>query len=339
MDGARAVHRVVDHVVEKLAFLDGAVSPGVVHQGAPRRVDDRRVRLHEGELLVADDGVGPGDVQTNRVTAPEQLLRFGDRLGPEAGGDLGDVVADVVHQQPAALTEQRDGALGHLLADAPEPVEAQAGALHIEAADHPRVATVGHPIEGIGALHGGHPLRDGVFGHRVHVHGGDGDQHPVAGGAGDVDLVEPHAPPRHDPQFVGSGVEVVGKRRAVGDDGDHALRVRRGQVGRQIFHGGELAQSTDACLTGVAAEFRVVQLAADVDAHGPVILPRRRFLCMRAPADRRSPRVAPCGWRHARETVRGRYEQVLAAPGVAVIALKSRPLSLLSKPLGQRPID
>ena len=33
------------------------------------------------------------------------------------------------------------------------------------------------------------------------------------------------------------------------------------------------------------------------------------------------------------------YEQVLAAPGVAGMAAKSRPLSLLSKPFGQRPME
>ena len=54
---------------------------------------------------------------------------------------------------------------------------------------------------------------------------------------------------------------------------------------------------------------------------------------------RRDPRVAPCGWRHARETVRVRYEQVLAAPGVDVIVRKSRPLSSLSKPFGHLPIE
>ena len=293
VDGARAVHRIVHHVVEQLALLDGAMGAGVVHQGAARGIDHRRVRLHEGELLVADDRVGPGDVHAHGVAAPEQLFRFRHRLAPEAGGQLADVVADVVHQQPAARAQERDGPLGHLLADAPEPVQAEAGALHVVAADHARVAGVGHPVEGIGALHGGHPLRDRVLGHRVHVHGGDRDRHAVAGGAGKVDLVEPDAPARHDPKVVGSGVEIVGEEGAVRDHGDQAGRVGGGQRGGQLLDVGKLAQAGDPRPAGVGGEFRVLQLAADVDAHGPVIVPRRRILCMPAPPGRRWSRRVP----------------------------------------------
>ena len=280
MDGARSVDRIVHDVVVELALFDGAVRRNVVHQGAARRVDQRCVRLHEGELLVADDGIGPGDVQAHRVATPEQLFRFRYRRGPEAGGEPVDVLADIVHQQPAAVAEQGERAFGDLLADAPEPVEAQAGALHVEAADDPRVAAVRHPVEGVGALHGGQPLRDGVFGHRVHVHGSDGDQHAAARGAGDVDLIEADPPSRHDPQLAGGGVEVVGERGAVGDDGDHAGRVRGGEVGGQLPHLGEPRQGLQPRSAGVAGELRIVQLAADVDAHGPVILPGRRALCM-----------------------------------------------------------
>ena len=72
-------------------------------------------------------------------------------------------------------------------------------------------------IERIYPLEGGHPLGDGIFGHGVHMHRGDGYNDPMAGGGGDIDLVEAHAPAGDDAQIAGGFVKFIGIQRRTGD--------------------------------------------------------------------------------------------------------------------------
>ena len=76
-------------------------------------------------------------------------------------------------------------------------------------ADDREVASVGEVIEGIDPLEGGHPLGNGVFGDRVHVNRRHGDDHTVARGPWDIDLVKTDAPAGDDAQILGRFVKFV----------------------------------------------------------------------------------------------------------------------------------